>query len=101
MNDALPHDISDAPHIPQLAERDSSALEHARNTGANWGSEAASILMAALRRAPETSREKADNLSAEMERLKSLVAEAHDDAIAEEWHQAASSALRAGLPTPD
>ena len=101
MNDALSRDIPDAPHGLQLAERDSSDLEHARNTGANWGSEAASVLMVALHRAPETSREKADNLSAEMERLKSLVAEAHDDAIAEEWHQAASSALRAGLPSPD
>ena len=58
-------------------------------------------LMLAFRNAPETSRAQAQNTGAELQRLKSLLVEAHGQAIAEAWHQAALNAFRAGMPDPN
>ena len=95
MNDALP----DKPG-PQ-GWRDGTDLAHATNTGTEWGRQAASAVMWAFRTAPETSREKAQNIGAELLRLKSRLAEAHGHGVAEAWHQAALNAFRAGMPDPE
>ena len=105
MNDALPRDIADAPHGPHPQPESSIALDialdHARNTGANWGTDAASALLSALRKAPETFKAKSQETGADLDRLTALIAEAHGQAIADEWHRAAMLALEAALPSPD
>ena len=99
MNDALPH--MPEPGSEQRPESDSTDLQHARNTGTNWGKHAASELLLAFRDAAQTSKEKAANLGAELQRLRSLIAETHGQALSEEWHRAALSAFGAGLPSPE
>ncbi len=97
MNDAF----RDTPEAGPQGWPHSADLAHARNTGAEWGRQAASALIIALRDAPETSRENAQNIGAELQRLRSLITEAHGHAISEEWHRAALMTFRAGLPSPD
>ncbi len=97
MNDASPV----TPETGPQGWPHSDAVAHASNTGAEWGRQAASALMLALRTAPETSRESAQNVGAELRRLNSLLTEGHGQAIAEAWSQAARTTIRAEMPDPE
>ena len=53
MKDALSRDLPQAsPDLPALSDPDRSDLDHARNTGANWGKHAAAELLASVGKVP-------------------------------------------------
>ena len=78
---------------------DITDLDHARNTGAEWGRQAASELLRAL---DEQEEPKAivQRLQAELDELRSKIDAAHGITTGHEWHHAAMSALEAALPQP-
>jgi hypothetical protein len=94
MNDVVPIKSELSPQ--GRLERDSSALEHARNTGAEWGRQAALELLRALQQ--EDPDPVVRRVQAELGELRSKIDAAHGITVGNEWHDAAMSALEAALP---
>jgi hypothetical protein len=75
-----------------------SSVDHARNTGANWGKHAVAELLASLGKVPV--KESAAKMHAAASDLRLRLAAAHGPAVADAWHRAAVSAVSAAL-APD